>query len=263
MEYFADQNLRNFQQHLSPSWKGRYWVLNRVALGLDYAHYHNIIHCDIHSGNILSKSWSDVQTDVSTVISDFGLSRNIINQSANPSNGSYGIIPYMAPELLRGQAHSKASDVYALGMIMWELSSGEPPFNNCNHNVNLMLDICNGVRPPIIEGTPECWVQLMEECWNSDPAKRPSTGTVWNTVNAWRYNLKEFAKTFPDGEAQPRAQQPTMHPCSIYTSRFIPSMPALDTYAKTRNLAINEIEDDEWELMVSTMCSIMMYVTNS
>ena len=49
-------------------------------------------------------------------------------------DGSYGVIPYMVPELLWGRPHSKASDMYAFGMIMWELSAGEPPFSDCEHN---------------------------------------------------------------------------------------------------------------------------------
>jgi serine/threonine protein kinase len=255
MEYYADANLRSFQQHQLPSWWNRYWILRRIADGLYRAHGENIIHCDLHSGNILCNDWS-VGFD-NPVISDFGLSKNIINQSSTPSNGSYGIISYMAPELLRGQAHTKASDVYALGMIMWELSSGEPPFNNRSHTVNLMLDICNGVRPSIIKGTPGCWVQLMKQCWDNDPAKRSSAEQIYDTVCDWKFS-KQFA-LFSDGEARPRGQQPTMHPRSVYTSRFIPPLSALETYAKTRNLELNDIDDDEWDTMVSDITSRLLY----
>jgi serine/threonine protein kinase len=156
----------------------------------------------------------------------------------------------MAPEVLRGQAHSKASDVYAVGMIMWELSSGEPPFNNRSHNHHLIWDICNGVRPPILESTPQCWVELMKQCWDDDPDKRPTAREVWVALTDWECD-EQFDALFPEGEAQPRAQQPTMHPRSVYTSRFIPSISALETYANARNLEIREMGDDEWETIVS------------
>jgi serine/threonine protein kinase len=252
MEYFADANLRNFQQQRSPSWTDRYWVLKRIAYGLHSAHANNIIHCDLHSGNVLSNNWSKTKVEQVTVISDFGLSKNLTQSASVSKGGSYGIIPYMAPELLQGQAHTKASDVYALAMIMWELSSGEPPFNNRSHNHHLIWDICKGVRPPISESTPKCWIQLMQQCWDNDAEKRPTANKVWHRVDAWwRDNKKEFHALFPDGEAQPRAQQPTIHPRSVYTSRFIPSLNALETYANSRNLEINEISDDEWETIVS------------
>ena len=170
----------------------------------------------------------------------------------------------MAPELLRGQAHSKASDVYALGMIMWELSSGEHPFNNRGHNHHLIWDICNGVRPPIIECTPEYWLKVMKQCWDNDPAKRPTAYSVWSAVRAWQKDKKKkFDKIFPYGEAQLRAEQPTMHPRSVYMSRFIPSKSTLETHTKTRNLEINAIEDDECETIVSTARSIITYIISS
>ncbi|GBB95657.1 hypothetical protein RclHR1_02590002 [Rhizophagus clarus] len=62
------------------------------------------------------------------------------------SNENYGIIPYMAPETFQGQKYTKASDVYSFGMIMWELMTGRRPFWDRNHDAELIIDICDGLR---------------------------------------------------------------------------------------------------------------------
>ncbi|GBB91633.1 hypothetical protein RclHR1_00190046 [Rhizophagus clarus] len=99
----------------------------------------------------------------------------------------YGVIPFMAPEVLRGNPHTTASDIYSFSIIMWEFTSGVPPFNDRAHELQLSLSICKGERPEIIENTPQCYVDLMEKCWNGDPLKRPSAQEVKNTIESWTF----------------------------------------------------------------------------
>src|ERR1044072_9021638 len=81
----------------------------------------------------------------------------------------------MAPESLQGKEYIKASDIYSFGMIMWELITGRIPFWDQNNEIELMIKICKNFRPPIIKYTPKGYNELMQECWNSDPNKRPTT----------------------------------------------------------------------------------------
>ncbi|RIA83927.1 kinase-like domain-containing protein [Glomus cerebriforme] len=112
----------------------------------------NFVHRDFHSGNILfdeNSSWK---------IGDLGLSQPVNNTS---NNEIYGVIPYIAPEIFKGFAFSKESDVY------------------CRE------------RPKITEDTPECFANLIKSCWDPDPKKIPSIGQIcnnfdsWNTFNRW------------------------------------------------------------------------------
>ncbi|POG62093.1 kinase-like domain-containing protein, partial [Rhizophagus irregularis DAOM 181602=DAOM 197198] len=66
-----------------------------------------------------------------------------------------------------------ASDIYSVGILMWEISSGQPPFVNCEHNYDLAMKIVNGMRPKIVSGTPSEYKKLMEQCWDADLTKRP------------------------------------------------------------------------------------------
>ncbi|RIA91937.1 hypothetical protein C1645_766182 [Glomus cerebriforme] len=56
---------------------------------------------------------------------------------------------------------------------MWEVSSGQPPFINFNHDYYLALKIINGMRPKIVPGTPLEYEKLMKLCWDADPNERP------------------------------------------------------------------------------------------
>ena len=62
----------------------------------------------------------------------------------------------MAPEVLLCKPYTKESDIYSLGIIMSEMSTGKPPFENESHDIDLQLNICNGLRPRFAPGTPDC-----------------------------------------------------------------------------------------------------------
>ncbi|PKC62808.1 hypothetical protein RhiirA1_520969 [Rhizophagus irregularis] len=68
-------------------------------------------------------------------------------------------------------------------MLMWEISSGQPPFLNCKHDYDLILNIINGIRPRIVSGTPLEYESLMKQCWDADPLKRPDASTLWEKMD--------------------------------------------------------------------------------
>ena len=101
------------------------------------------------------------------------------------SNETYGVIPYIAPEIFNGFAFSKESDIYSMGMVMWELTSGCKPFANVEHDINLIYKIIDGERPKITDDTPEFYASLMKHCWDSDPSKRPPIEEICGTISHW------------------------------------------------------------------------------
>jgi serine/threonine protein kinase len=104
----------------------------------------------------------------------------------------YGVLPFMAPEVLRGKPYISASDIYSFSMIMWEFTSGVSPFNGRAHNLQLSLSICKSERPEIIENTPQCYVDLMKKCWDEDPLKRPSALEVLAIIQEWIISENEM-----------------------------------------------------------------------
>src|SRR5207248_11221476 len=141
------------------------------------------IHHDLHSGNIFSYSiWI-------SKIGDLGLCQQLVKKN-NP-NGIFGVIPYLAPEVLLKNTHTKESDIYSFGMIMWEFTTGKKPFHDRPHNHILIPDILKGERPQITDDTPEFYSELMKRSWDHKPENRPTAGEIWNFFNF----VKEFSPT--------------------------------------------------------------------
>ncbi|CAI2161822.1 4998_t:CDS:2 [Funneliformis geosporum] len=110
------------------------------------------IHRDLHSGNILYRKDTN-----EWFIGDLRFCGPI----DKPLKSVYGNFPYIAPEVMFGKESTKASDIYSIGMLMWEISSGQPPFAYFDHNYDLVMNIVNGMRPNIVSGTPIEYKELM------------------------------------------------------------------------------------------------------
>ncbi|GES74736.1 kinase-like domain-containing protein [Rhizophagus clarus] len=149
MQFANKGNLRNdlsnnFNNIL---WKIKIEMLCDMLFNLQELHDLGYFHKDFHSGNVLRV------TDEISYISDFGLSGPANEQ--NLDNKVYGVLSYIAPEVLNGEPYTLSADIYSFGVIMTELSSGKPPFYNKKHDLSLALAICNGHRPEFGKGTPE------------------------------------------------------------------------------------------------------------
>src|SRR5579863_7714298 len=93
-------------------------------------------------------------------IGDLGLAVSVSEASA--IKDIKGVMPYLAPELLSGHgSYSQKTDVYAFGIIMWEISSGENPFHDYDHDKYLALKILKGLRPEITNDTPLCYATML------------------------------------------------------------------------------------------------------
>src|SRR5437773_1291240 len=170
-----DIDLRKYlqQNHNQLTWKERIQITFNIVDALDGIHSENAIHRDLHSGNILL---SQLRFD----ISDLGF----CGPADKPLKSIYGNLPYVAPEVIVDKEYTFKSDIYCIAMLMWEISSGQPPyaFSNYEHDYYLAMDIINGMRPKIVSGTPLEYESLMEQCWNADPLKRPNIKTLLKKI---------------------------------------------------------------------------------
>ena len=175
----------------------------------------------MHGGNILY--------DVFSYISDFGLSQSIYIPSSSTSTNVCGVLPYIAPEILNKKPYTFASDIYSFGIIMIEVSTGKPPYENVPHDEKLALAICNGLRPRVAKGTPKCDIDLVNQCLDANPECRPSAKKLRNIIYDWgkqpRDNKEsEITKEFLNADKigpQQSFSETTLHPQATYTSRFL------------------------------------------
>ena len=96
-------------------------------------------------------------------MADFGLSRRI-EKSSNIQSKLFGVIPYIDPKSFsRRQKYqlNEKSDVYSVGVLLWEISSGYPPFHTeGSYDIALALDISQGHRETVVPDTPDEYVKI-------------------------------------------------------------------------------------------------------
>ena len=102
-------------------------------------------------------------------LADFGLSKRI-EESSNLQSKLFGIIPYSDPKVFVKRRNNnnqiqkfslnEKSDVYSIGILLWEISSGQPPFCNEPYDVSLAMEILQGLRENPVPNTPEDYVTI-------------------------------------------------------------------------------------------------------
>jgi serine/threonine-protein kinase len=146
-------------------------VVARIADALDYAHAQNVIHRDIKPANVMF----DPQT-LETKITDFGIAR-LTNSSATRSGIVLGTPSFMAPEQLEGRNVTGRSDLFALGVTLFQLMTGQLPFR-ADSMTGLMDRIANAPPPPlrtIRPDLPACVAAIIDRALQKDPAARYQT----------------------------------------------------------------------------------------
>jgi serine/threonine protein kinase len=152
-------------------WKSKIIILRDIISGLKEIHQNQMIHRDFHTGNILFNCNQ-------ICIADMGLCGKVDNVDKTKL---FGVMPYIAPEVLRRKPYTKAADIYSFGMIMYFIATGKQPFADSEHDGLLSLDICRGIRPEINEWeAPKLYIDLMKRCWDLNPDNRPDATEIYD-----------------------------------------------------------------------------------
>ncbi|CAB4422022.1 unnamed protein product [Rhizophagus irregularis] len=181
-----DIDLRKYlqQNHNKLTWKERINITYEIILALYYIHFEKAIHRDLHSGNILYSQLNNCWR-----VSDLGF----CGPADKPSESIYGNLPYIAPEVIVGREYTFASDIYSIAILMWEISSGQTPFINYEHQNDIVMNIINGIRPKIVPGTPLEYENLMKECWDADPLKRPNADALETKIRKINFDYQNMS----------------------------------------------------------------------
>ncbi|RHZ87068.1 hypothetical protein Glove_40g68 [Diversispora epigaea] len=238
LEYASEGNLREYLKNNfnNINWKQKLDNLYNLSLRLKRIHELDIVHQDFHPGNILLSNYIDFM-----MISDFGLSKII---GTNPEKRNiFGVLPYIAPEVLSGEEYTKAADVYSYGIIAYEMVTGFPPYPNIPHDNDLAMKICNGLRPKIPFHIPKLITRMIMRCWDARVTYRPTFEELKDELKKYfddycRYledrknKDSEIVIQFKKAEEFSANQESTnstittplnyqTHPQAIYTSRLL------------------------------------------
>lgn len=126
MEYVDGVTLKEFLTKNKPSLEETLEIVSRAASGLGHAHRQNIIHCDVKPHNIL------IDKNLNPKIADFGIAKTISNQTQVYTSEIMGSVHYLSPEQADGGRITAATDVYSLGVVLFEMLTGSVPFSGPN-----------------------------------------------------------------------------------------------------------------------------------
>ncbi|RIB22480.1 kinase-like domain-containing protein, partial [Gigaspora rosea] len=217
MQYAKQGSLRKLldSKYNDLSWVHKIASLYCIANGLAAIHKANLVHKDFHSGNIVNEEM------YYSYITDFGLCRPVSQDSS--SKEIFGVLPYIAPEVLYGEKYTEKSDIYSFGIIMSEVFTGYPPYHDIPHDFILATQICLGRRPEISYKKTELYKQA-EEIKNS--GKNSLIHEQVNQTKSTRFNYQT-------------------HKQAIYTSRSLnfQKLPKPVNAAISHSIELDEVPD--------------------
>jgi serine/threonine protein kinase len=152
-------------------------IAEDISKGLQYLHKKGLIHGDLRSANIL------LTGERRAKIADFGLT-----QTRAYSVQSLGkispAVAWCAPELFREEKLSEKSDIFSLGMLLWELFMGKQPFAGLTTEAQLQK-ILAGERETFSDSVPKEWKKIITVCWSPNPDDRPELTDIITQIAAF------------------------------------------------------------------------------
>jgi eukaryotic-like serine/threonine-protein kinase len=161
----------------------------RVAIGtasaLEAAHRKGIVHRDVKPGNIMITDAGDVK------VTDFGIARAVAEASMTVTGTTLGSVHYFSPEQARGDEVTGASDVYALGIVLFEMLTGRRPFEGDSAAAVALRRLNEDPPTPTDIGHPQApgLEAIVMRAMSRDPADRfPDAGAFAEALRVWRRN---------------------------------------------------------------------------
>ncbi|RIB28065.1 kinase-like domain-containing protein [Gigaspora rosea] len=177
LQYANESNLRDYlkRNFNKLKWDRKLNMSLDIAKGLKYLHTDKaIVHRDLHSKNILVHNGL-------LKIADFGMSTFAGSKLKTTGNG---IPAYVDPQYLKDHNYERneKSDIYSFGVLLWEISSGYPPFQHLPGEVEVIYRIFEGKREIPVKGTPEMYIKLYSCCWDETPGIRPDINEIYEEL---------------------------------------------------------------------------------
>ncbi|KAL7118478.1 hypothetical protein ACP275_02G004100 [Erythranthe tilingii] len=136
-----------------------------ISKGMNYLHQNNIIHRDLKAANLLMDENEVVK------VADFGVAR--VKTQTGVMTAETGTYRWMAPEVIEHKPYDHKADVFSFGVVLWELLTGKIPYEYLTPLQAAVGVVQKGLRPTIPKLTHQKLTELLERCWQQDPALRP------------------------------------------------------------------------------------------
>ena len=172
------------------SWTHVLFTLRDIVRGLRYMHDHDALHGDLNTNNVMLCSDASSPTGFVAKIADFGMSRIIAAwRQRTKSTLSHGTVTHQPPELLRDGHLGPKADIYAFGIIMYELYATGNIYKDQRTAQIIKRVSHDGMRPRFSHDAPANYTTLAHRCWATDPSDRPDPVDIVQQVDAL---IREF-----------------------------------------------------------------------
>lgn len=173
-------------------------IMRQITQGIDALHQYGIIHKDIKADNMLLSL--DGANSFAVKIMDFGLSRHVEEEKVKPT--FCGTPFYAAPETLNKISQDKRADVYAMGITFWGIVTRKNTKTDLYPTVstyNELQDevVNNNARPILPDTCPSSLRNIIRQCWDADPALRPSANQCANQLKEYIARKEQKENTAP------------------------------------------------------------------
>ena len=203
MEYIDGITLKEYlkQRNGALTWKEVVHFATQVLSALDHAHSKGIVHRDVKPQNIM------LQADGSIKMMDFGIARFSRAQSQTVSDKAIGSVHYISPEQAKGERTDARTDIYSVGVMLYEMLSGRLPFDGDGAVSIAIMQISEKPKPlaEIAPQTPAGLRQITEKAMEKDPDKRyQSAQEMLAAIEEFKRNPSiQFAYEYRSAEDNP------------------------------------------------------------